>query len=178
MASRKKTGRRRARSDSAAITAQPQRTPVATGTGEAIRSASRGRLVIAVSIFIVWGVSLASLAVLTANPTTLNRAQIEQADLIVSGHIIDVQQGTVEVKQTWKSAVELEQITVRNLADTKAAGGSLFLLPLSSMPNGVYEIAQPRLPGQRGKRPAADQPRRIYPVTDDVLTQLQAILKR
>jgi hypothetical protein len=115
---------------------------------------------------------------LTANPATLNRAQIEQADVIVTGRIVDAQQGTVDVEQTWKSVIEGEQITVRKLAETNARNGMRVLLPLSPVAGGVYKITQPQLPGQHDKRSVANQPRRIYPATDDVLAQLQEILKR
>ena len=184
MARRKKKRRRTACSDSAANTGEPRQTPVAATTGEATRPASRGRLVIAVCVFVVWGMALVSLAMLTANPATLNRAQIEQADVIITGRIVDTQQGTVAVEQTWNSRIERmeqtarKQITVRNLAETNARNGSSFLLPLSQMASGVYAITQPQLPGQRDKRSAANVQRRIYPATGDVLTQLQEILKR
>ena len=178
MARRKKKHPRRARSDSATNTAQPRHTPVATTTGAATRPAARGRLVLAVWVSVVWGIALVSLAMLTANPLTLNRAQIEQADVIVTGRIVDAQQGTVDVEQTWKSGIKREQITVRNLARTNARNGSRFLLPLSPTAGGVYKITQPQLPGQRDNRSTANQPQRIYPATDDVLAQLQEILKR
>ncbi|MBT4864615.1 MAG: hypothetical protein HON53_05750, partial [Planctomycetaceae bacterium] len=74
----------------------------ATPAVAASSPASPGRMKLAAAIAAVWIAALAGLALSTSNEPMLNRVQIEQADLIVTAKIIDVQQGTVTIEKAWK----------------------------------------------------------------------------
>jgi hypothetical protein len=131
---------------------------------------------LAAAIAAVWIAALAGLALSTSNEPMLNRVQIEQADLIVTAKIIDVQQGTVTIEKAWKPTQADEPITVRDLAKTKARSGSSYILPLTSVGGDSYEITRPKLRRNRNTESEQQRPPRIYEATDDALEQLREML--
>lgn len=106
----------------------------------------------------------------------LNRVQIEQADLIVTAQIVDVQQGTVTVEKAWKPGGVNQPITVRNLSETKARNGATYILPLTSVRGDTYEITRPQLGRERDTESEQHRPPRIYEATADVIEQLREML--
>jgi len=123
----------------------------------------------AVLLFAVWFVFLATLALRTANPVTLNRAQIRNADLIVEASVEKLATGECRVVQSWPEAPQLGPvITVEGLADLSVRPGEAYLLPLQrSEQNGGFRIA-PAPPGM--SKPL------IYPADDESRRQLEEIL--
>lgn len=106
----------------------------------------------------------------------LNRTQIEQADLIVTAKIVDVQQGTVTVEKTWKPGSVDEPITVRDLSETKAHNGSTYILPVTFVSGETYEITRPNLRHERHTESEQQRPPRIYDATDEAIEQLREML--
>jgi hypothetical protein len=123
----------------------------------------------AVLLFAVWCVFLVSLAVRTANPVTLNRAQIRQADLVVEATVDTLASGECRVVRTWPEASQLgPRIVVAGLADLGVRPGSAYLLPLQRNEQGTeFHIA----PGP----PPLSKPL-IYPADDEARRQLVEIL--
>ena len=146
------------------------------GTGPAHPFA---RLAIAAIVTAVWLLALAGLAIFTANPITLNRHQIETAELVVTGRVVDRDTGEVAVERTWKGTAPADQFRVRNLAETPAAAGDVYILPLTTARGGLVVTPARRRSADReaGRRPPdAGGPSLIYPATPDALQQLQRAL--
>ena len=133
---------------------------------------------LAAAVAFVWIAALVGLAFSTANKPMLNRVQIEQADLIVTAKVMDVQQGTVTIEKTWKPTQADEPITVRDLTKTKARSGSTYILPLTSIGGDTYEITRPALRRNRDTDSEQQRPPRIYKATNDALEQLREMLGR
>lgn len=133
---------------------------------------------IAASLTAVWLLALAGLAIFTANPVTLNRHQIELAELVVSGRVVDLGSGEVAVERTWKGAAPADQLQVGNLADTPAAAGGVYILPLTAAEGGLVVTPARRRRDERAARQPLDTggPPLIYPATPEALEQLQQAL--
>lgn len=114
----------------------------------------------------VWWAALGLLAIGTANPVTLNRAQILSATAVVTGHVVDAEAGTVRVERQFHGIALPEEITVEGLADSGARNGRTYVLPLSGFSPEELQVEPSRLPGQ---------PRLIYPATEAALAQLAGI---
>lgn len=119
----------------------------------------------------LWWLILVTVAAFTANPVTLNRRQILQADLVVSGQVEDVEQGTVGVQKQWLRGEQLKSIRVIDLNSTGIEAGGTWLLPLSERNDGTYEITR----GRSENLPVPDPPY-IYPESSAATSQLEQIL--
>jgi hypothetical protein len=114
-----------------------------------------------------WWASLAAMALLTSNPVTLNRLQIRESQLVVSGTVQDLAKGTVTVEQEWKVATNAKTLSVSNLAQTAAREGETYLLPLSRNDAESYRITPALLPNGGLL---------IYPAVPEALEQLRTLL--
>lgn len=123
----------------------------------------------AVLVFAVWFVLLVTLAVRTANPVTLNRLQIRQADLIVEATIEDLATGECRIVRSWPDAPQLGPvITVTGLGELSVRPGEAYLLPLNRNERGAgFHIAP--------TPPPLSKPL-IYPADDESRRQLEEIL--
>lgn len=131
-------------------------------------SAKAGQLlVVAVLVAGVWWLMLAALALLTANPVTLNRVHVRQADCIVTATVSDLDRDTLTVNKAWKQRIKLDRIIVENLKQTDAKPGQSYLMPLSRIANNRYRITPTPLP---------ENPPIIYPATPEALQQLNELL--
>ena len=93
---------------------------------------------------VVWWLTLGLLALLTANPVTLNYMQIRQADYVVTAKVVDLDTGSVDVQEEWKQDVTLGRIKVENLHEVEAATDSTYLIPISRLDRDRF-IAVTRL---------------------------------
>jgi hypothetical protein len=117
----------------------------------------------------LWVAALAVLALTTANPVVLNWAQLRAARYIVTARVIDVATGRCEVQQQWTAGERLTTITVRNLAETGAEGGQVYLLPLVPAAGGEFDVAPTPLPKNRPL---------VYPATPEAIRQLRELHPR
>jgi hypothetical protein len=115
----------------------------------------------------IWGLALAAMAWLTANPVTLNFHQIAVAPFVVTATVEDPQTGRVTVEREWKHSRALEDITIDNLNQTGARAGGRYLIPLAKAEGERYLVAETPIEG------AAPL---IYPATAEAISQLDAIL--
>lgn len=120
------------------------------------------------AVALTWWLFLLVTAWLTANPVTLNRRQIAEADYVVTGKVANLAQGTVDVTREWKYAAQLTNATVENLKQTKAEEERTYLIPLSMSGKDLYDVADTPIEGA---------PPAIYPVTAEAIAQLEAILE-
>lgn len=133
-------------------------------------SAAKPRIFqIALVAAIVWILGLVTLAIVSANPVTLNILQIEQSDYVVTATRTGPDANTIEVSREWKRGEELGTITVTNLDDARMPADGEFLLPLNKLSSGRYSITPTALPN---KAPL------IYPTTEEAMNQLETILKQ
>jgi len=113
------------------------------------------------------------MAVWTANPVTLNRRQLKNADYVVVGRVVDARQGRVQVVREFKTGRRLNEIHIAGLREnTRVAGwsfsgvatGETYILPLSvSTTGGTLHITRD-VPGKdRGT---------VYPATPQIQQQL------
>lgn len=131
-------------------------TPSAIGT----------RLVVAVFLAAAWVIVLGVMSVLTANPVTLNRAQILEAAEILTVQVEDARSGLVRVEKSWKGAIDDDQLRLRNLNETAARSGDRLLVPVSAVSDG-WIITRSKLPGD---------PPLVYPASEDAEQQLRRLL--
>ncbi len=82
---------------------------------------------------VLWWLTLGLLALLTANPVTLNYMQIRQADYVVTAKIADLDTASVDVEKEWKQDVILDRIKIENLHEVEAATDSTYLIPISRL---------------------------------------------
>ncbi|MGH9175489.1 MAG: hypothetical protein ACRD1H_14080 [Vicinamibacterales bacterium] len=102
-------------------------------------------LILALIIAIGWWAALGSLALFTANPVTLNRAQIEQAELVVEAAVPDDPGAPLSVRRAWKDGAGLKSVTILELDQTEAQAGQTYLFPLVAAGNDRYRIARGRV---------------------------------
>lgn len=123
----------------------------------------------AVLLFGIWFTFLVTLAVRTANPVTLNRRQIREADLIVEATIENAATGECHIVRSWPEALQLGPVvTIVGLADLAVRTGTAYLLPLERNERGAgYRIAP--------TPPPLSKPL-IYPADDESRRQLEDIL--
>lgn len=114
----------------------------------------------------LWWLGLLLLAAGTANPVTLNRAQILSSTAVVIGTVLDVEQGTVQVTEQFHGLALPEEITVGRLTEAGAKQGQSYVIPLSGLPPDELQVEQSPLPGH---------PPLIYPATEDAIRQLTAL---
>ena len=152
-----------AESEPAAATTVSQNSP-------SPRAPLRSRvLTAALAIAIVWILGLITLAVLTANPVTLNRMQIERSDYVVTATRKRADSAKIEVSREWKHGADLGEITVTNLDEARMPVDREFLVPLKKLASGRYLITPTTLPN--------DAPL-TYPATEEAMEQLVTILKQ
>jgi hypothetical protein len=143
---------------------------------------SRTGLLVIVSVVVAWIAALAALALTTADETLLNRAQVRQADLVVTGRIVDLSLGTVAVERIWSPPGTPPPqpgdppLVVRDLAESPARQGASYVLPLTRVGGNVLEITRPQLQDDRASRAEQQRPPRIYPANSHALEQLQRVL--
>ena len=125
-------------------------------------------LICAVSVAVSWWFVLGWLALVTANPVTLNRIQVKDADYVVTGTISDLAKGTVTVHKEWKQNAALDEITVENLNEAGGKPNTKYLIPLKSNADHEYRVVPTRLPGGTPL---------IYPATEAAINQLTDLLK-
>jgi hypothetical protein len=123
----------------------------------------------AVILFAVWVAFLVTLAVLSSNPVTLNRAQIRRADLVVEATVQQLATGECRIERSWPDAPQLGPvITVADLEEAGAHAGQAYLLPLEREPRRAgFRIAP--------TPPPLSKPL-IYPANVDSRHQLEEIL--
>lgn len=124
-------------------------------------------LVCAITAAAVYWTALIIMALTTANPVTLNRHQILQAEMVVIGRVDSLPKGTVTVEEVWGGDLDAETITVETLRAAGARTGERYLLPLQTVgPPNLYSVVATPLP-------SGD--RLIYPATTEALEQLRAL---
>lgn len=139
--------------------------PDSTAPREA--SSARQRFALVAAFAGLWLLGLAALALLTANPITLNREQILAATDVLTVVVEDSQAGTVRVEKSWKDAVSEDRLTLSNLHAASAAAGHRLLVPVSRSRDG-WRVTLSKLP---------NEPPLVYPATEESERQLQQLLK-
>lgn len=125
---------------------------------------------IAASVFAIWFALLATLALSTANPVTINRQQVKNADVVAEVVVDDETTGKCRVIRTWPAANIGETINVEGLADLSAVVGESYLIPLLRTDRGSgFEVVPTHLPAS---------PRLLYPATDASRSQLEDAMRQ
>jgi len=123
---------------------------------------------LAIIIAAAWWVALVALALFTANPVVVSRAQIAASDAVVTAKISHDKIDTVTVERVWTGDVPEAEITVVNLRNAPLSQkDGLYILPLMKL-GGDYRLTM--LPRQ-------EAPPIIYPATPDALDQLRHLVR-
>ena len=125
----------------------------------------------------VWISSLLLLVIRTANPVTVNQAQLNESFAVISARVISIDPGEVEVLEVLLGDFDRNMISVRNLRETPAQVGEMYFLPIipaieqERLIDDMFDITPSPLPN-----PVAQTPHGlpiIYPATDAARTLLQ-----
>ncbi|MEZ5940523.1 MAG: hypothetical protein R3C18_03960 [Planctomycetaceae bacterium] len=141
----------------------------------------RGLLFAAIGIGAVWICLLLMIVVLTANPVTINKLQMRQAEYVVEARVLVLNPGEVEIVGQLRGSVSKKQILLRNLSQTAVQVGETYIMPLKSIKGAgdsagsVFEIAPSGLPnnvtGEEQGLPL------VYPVSEESRNQVREFLK-
>ena len=118
-------------------------------------------LILALLLAVTWYAILIATVTTTANPDVVNRVQIQSSVLVVSGTVDG--SGNVNVERVFLGVLPDKALQVILPADVPPGR---YILPLSRLA-GRFEITPSR---------STTDLRRVYPVTDDVVNQLQRLL--
>jgi hypothetical protein len=130
-------------------------------------TAANRRRAIAALMAVAWCAALAWLALATANPITLNRRQILDADIVITARIEDRAAGKCRVAERWTGAAVPDELVVSGLKETAARGDGGWILPLKEA-RGGYEVLASALPSRA---------RLVYPATPDAVRQLRELVE-
>jgi hypothetical protein len=128
-----------------------------------------------------WLAALAFCAGLSANPVTVNRAQVLDAfqrGWLVEGHVLDVAAGRVRLQRSLADTSRSlasplpEEFVLANLSAAGARAGEAYLLPIVPALDGRLEIVAPSRGGDDRPLPL------IYPAGPEAEQQLLGILSR
>lgn len=128
---------------------------------------ARRRFVLATGLAAMWLIGLGVLSFTTANPVTLNRDQIREADDVMTAVVDDAATGRVRVETAWKNLARDEQLTLPNLVASKSTPGQRLLIPVRRTKTG-WQVMPSKLP---------KEPPLVYPVNDESERQLRLLLK-
>ncbi len=125
-------------------------------------------LVVAVGLAGAWILGLVTLAVLTSNPVTLNRAQILHADFVVTAKRTSADSNSLSITKEWKHGQKFQTVSVANLQKIDMPTEQDFLVPLERVGSEKFTI------------PLCPPPKQvplIYPATPEAETQLKTLLE-
>ena len=170
MAQNKKKSKRDRKTPDADVTGTlPPGTPDPDhdGVEQTDRFTARKWLVITISVAAVWWVGLSLLTLLSANPTTVNRKQIVDSDVVVVARVKDLTSGSVTVTKQWIDPNPQTSLIVTGLSEFEVQTGDTVVLPLTGGPDGTFYLT--RVHPTKAKPNGTTY---IYPATDVVLNQV------
>lgn len=127
------------------------------------------------AIAAIWGAFLVGLAILTANPVTLNREQIAQADYVVTATVTGSAADQMTIDKEWKHGITLQDVQIDEFPTTHLNVPGTYVVPLSRSQSGrVDESTTPRLAVT--PTPISGNPALTYPATPEAIRQLEQIL--
>ncbi len=109
--------------------------PAAASNGSPASRLPSGRLAVAAAVFVVWAAGLISLAIVTSNPVTLNRAQIIAAAVVVEA-VSDAEAPVPEgwqhwrVLRSWPANQTGDLLEIEGLDGLPLEAGQSYLIPL------------------------------------------------
>jgi hypothetical protein len=115
-----------------------------------------------------WWLALSLLGLLSANPTTVNRRQIDDSDLVVAVFLTDRERGLVEVTRQWIDPNPQTSLTVSGLDEFDLNNGDSVVLPLTGGPDGTFYLTRVQRTNSQPEGTTY-----IYPTTDVVFQQIE-----
>ncbi len=129
---------------------------------------NRTMLIVAALVAAVWVLGLVVLALISANPVTLNEEQILHSLFVVTAIRPDAKSSMLLVTKEWLHGEDLGEIAVANLDHAKMPADRECLVPLQRLGKGRYQITPTTLPNEAPL---------IYPATPEAEAQLRELLK-
>lgn len=151
-------------------------TGIADARREAVApSSSWNRMWAALGIAAVWWIALVTLAVRTANPITFNLVQLRNSPVVIAARVENLNDGRVSINRTWPENAGLEsELKIDGLDKLKLEVGGSYLLPLTEIRSGEFEVTAIKMPSPDG----ADEKkiRFVYPDSKEAREQLESSL--
>ncbi|MGD9856854.1 MAG: hypothetical protein AB7U20_18050 [Planctomycetaceae bacterium] len=119
-------------------------------------------------VFVLWMSSLIALALLTANPITLNVAQVTAAPLVIEA-TRNPGQAEWQVSRSWPAGRTAENIRIQGLEQLPIDAGRAYLIPVAPAGAGEYRVVI-------SPKPFATP--FIYPADRETVADLEAILRK
>ncbi len=132
---------------------------------------------------LIWIVALAAMTWNTANPDVVNRAQIEESHFVFVGRCEDPAKGTFHVERELKRGELQGPVTVQDLPKQLPPKNTAWVVPVLRhgksfvVTEGVFPLPPAQVVGPNGVPLEAHVAPKIYPATDDVLRQIDALLR-
>jgi hypothetical protein len=124
---------------------------------------------VSICVAAVWLAGLTSLAILSANPVTLNVRQIHDARYVISAVLTKRDGGIIVPQKEWKHGEQLPPLRIDNLDQVRFDPGVTYLVPLSPSDAGGYRVSA---------TPLSDKRPLVYPATAEAIEQLEAALQQ
>ena len=132
-----------------------------------------------VGVTIVWLTALGLLAMLTANPVTLNEQQIRQSEIIVSAQFSSADPLELTVGKVWPPETDTpQQIRLRKDQKLDVNPGISYLVPLQRTRSQEFIVTRAILAGMTADGSYRRTPPYIYPDDPAARTQLREMMKR
>ena len=135
---------------------------------------------------ICWLILFSLLVFFTSNPVTLNWQQLQKAQTVVEGTVLDKTGGKIKIGRFWKNdplAADDQELRVVNLNQTIAREGETYLFPLvlavpgsGNEPDG-YEVPLTQEQEIELKMEQIPATPMIYPYSDEAVMQLEDLLR-
>ncbi len=122
------------------------------------------RLPAAMALGVIWLAALLWVTLTTANPTTLNRFQVQNSDFILQGQF-DAELKKFLIKKSWPEDASQDSIRFQNLDELSAKPETDYIVPVVNIEKRFY-VTPTKLKG----KPL------IYPVNDESIHQLELLL--
>jgi len=142
--------------------------PVVAAIEISDRFAAKPWLTATIILAVVWWIALSLLGLFSANPTTVNRQQIVDSDLVVEATVKDRERGLVEVKQQWIDPNQRTSLTVTGLEEFELNNGDSVVLPITGGADGTFYLTRVQRTNSQPEGKTY-----IYPSTEVVFRQVE-----
>ena len=132
------------------------------------RFAAKPWLTATIILAIVWWIALSLLGLFSANPTTVNRQQIVDSDLVVVATVKDRERGLVEVTRQWIDPNPQTSLTVTGLEEFELNNGDSVVLPITGGADGTFYLTRVQRTNSEPEGKTY-----IYPSTEVVFKQVE-----
>ncbi|MDA1214339.1 MAG: hypothetical protein O2955_17660 [Planctomycetota bacterium] len=123
---------------------------------------------------VIWWIVLLNLVLFTANRVTLNVAQLELADAIVTARLAESKTGKLVIEKVWSGPAKIVELQLDPQLFSGSATDSTWLIPLTRTGNDRFDVTRAVSKNSHGD--SVVQPAYVYPWNAEAQQQLDAFL--